>query len=120
MMGWVQPVLMSIILIAIMTIMLMVLIIKDSAFDDYDDNDGETGNVRAENIWFSWYKLSKYREKLICHACDGRTDGGRRKVENRAVFCWTRNRNIVFSRYKSWGESKYSFPIVQKWGAVEI
>ena len=23
-----------------------------------------------------------------------RTDGGRRKVENRAVFCWTRNRNI--------------------------
>ena len=51
MMGWVQPVLMSIILIAIMTIMLMVLIIKDSAFDDYDDNDGEKGNVRAENIF---------------------------------------------------------------------
>ena len=51
MMGWVQPVLMSIILIAIMTIMLMVLIIKDSAFDDYDNNDGEKGNVRAENIF---------------------------------------------------------------------
>ena len=35
-----------------------------------------------------------YREKLICNACDGggRTDE-RRKVENRAVFCWTRNRN---------------------------
>jgi len=51
-------------------------------------------DMHSENIWFSWYKPSKYREKLICHACDGgRTDGGR-KVENRAVFCWTRNRNI--------------------------
>ena len=50
-------------------------------------------DMHSENIWFSWYKPSKYREKLICHACDGgRTDGGR-KVENRAVFCWTRNRN---------------------------
>ena len=53
-------------------------------------------DMHSENIWFSWYKPSKYREKLICHACDGgRTDGGRRrKVENRAVFCWTRNRKI--------------------------
>ena len=53
--------------------------------------------MHSENIWFSWYKPSKYREKLICHACDGggRTDGGGRKVENRAVFCWTRNRNFV-------------------------
>ena len=25
---------------------------------------------------------------------DGRTNERRRKVENRAVFCWTRNRNI--------------------------
>jgi len=50
-------------------------------------------DMHSENIWFSCYKPSKYREKLICHACDGRTDGGRRKVENRAVFCWTRNRN---------------------------
>ena len=50
-------------------------------------------DMHSENIWFSWYKPSKYRKKLICHACDGgrRTDG-RRKVENRAVFCWTRNR----------------------------
>ena len=49
-------------------------------------------DMHSENIWFSWKKPSKYREKLICHACDGgRTDG--RKVENRAVFCWTRNRN---------------------------
>ena len=53
-------------------------------------------DMQSENIWFSWYKPSKYREKLICHACDGggRTDGGGRKVENRAVFCWTRNRNL--------------------------
>ena len=48
-------------------------------------------DMHSENIWFSWYKPSKYREKLICHAFDGRTD--ERKVENRAVFCWTRNRN---------------------------
>ena len=43
-------------------------------------------DMHSENIWFLWYKPSKYREKLICHACDGggRTDG--RKVENRAVF----------------------------------
>ena len=35
-------------------------------------------DMLSENIWFSWYKPSKYREKLICHACDGggRTDGG--------------------------------------------
>ena len=34
-------------------------------------------DMHSENIWFSWYKPSKYREKLICHACDGgRTDGG--------------------------------------------
>ena len=34
-------------------------------------------DMHSEIIWFSWYKLSKYREKLICHACDGRTDGRR-------------------------------------------
>ena len=57
-------------------------------------------DMHSENIWFSWYKPSKYREKLICHACDGRTeDGRRRKVENRAVFCWTRNRNIRKIRF---------------------
>ena len=32
-------------------------------------------DMHSENIWFSWYKPSKYREKFICHACDGRTDG---------------------------------------------
>ena len=36
----------------------------------------------SENIWFSWYKPSNYREKLICHACDGggRTDAGKWKI----------------------------------------
>ena len=34
-------------------------------------------DMHSENIWFSWYKPSKYREKLICHACDGPTNGGR-------------------------------------------
>ena len=29
----------------------------------------------SENTWFSWSKPSIYREKLICHVCDGRTDG---------------------------------------------
>ena len=33
-------------------------------------------DMRSENIWFSWYKPSKYREKLISHACDGGTNGG--------------------------------------------
>ena len=38
--------------------------------------------MHSENIWFSRYKLSKYREKLICHACDGggRTDAGKWKI----------------------------------------
>ena len=33
-------------------------------------------DMHSENIWFSWYKPSKYREKLICHASDERTNGG--------------------------------------------
>ena len=36
-------------------------------------------DMYSENIWFSWYKPSKYREKLICHACDG---GGGRTEES--------------------------------------
>ena len=39
-------------------------------------------DMHSENIWFSSSKSSNYRVKLRCHACDGR-----RKVENRAVFC---------------------------------
>ena len=36
----------------------------------------------SENIWFSWYKPSKYPEKLICHACDGgrMNEGGKWKI----------------------------------------
>ena len=35
----------------------------------------------SENIWFSWYKPSKYPEKLICHACDGgQTEDGKWKI----------------------------------------
>ena len=59
--------------------------------------------MHSENIWFSWSKPSNYREKLICHACDGRTDERRRrKVENRAVFCWTRNRKSVTKHSNSY------------------
>ena len=31
-------------------------------------------DVHSENIWFSWSKSSNYREKLRCHAHDGRTE----------------------------------------------
>ena len=44
-------------------------------------------NMQSENVWFSWSKPSKYREKLICHASDGGRTDEQRKVENRAVFC---------------------------------
>ena len=44
-------------------------------------------DMHSENIWFSWYKPSKYREKLICHAVDGGGWANGRKVENSAVFC---------------------------------
>merc|ERR1711884_379416 len=41
-------------------------------------------DMHSENIWFSWYKPSKYLEKLICHVCDGwtdeRTKGGKWKI----------------------------------------
>ena len=49
----------------------MVQVVKVARTTSLDD-------MHSENIWFSWYKPSKYREKLICHACDGggrRTDG---------------------------------------------
>ena len=36
----------------------------------------QVDDMLSNNIWFSWYKASKYREKFICHACDGRMDGG--------------------------------------------
>ena len=31
-------------------------------------------DMHSENIWFSGSKPSNYREKLICHACDGGTE----------------------------------------------
>ena len=73
-------------MIQVIQVVQVVQVVRVARTNSLDD-------MHSENIWFSWYKLSKYREKLICHACDGRTDGGRRQVENRAVFCWTRNRN---------------------------
>ena len=65
-------------------------------------------DMHSENIWFSWSKSSNYRGKLRCHACDGRTNGGRRKVENRAVFCWTRNRNNTILIGDLYHEAKLS------------
>ena len=44
-------------------------------------------DMHSEKIWFSGSNSSNYRGKLRCHACDGRTEDGGRKVENRAVFC---------------------------------
>ena len=34
-------------------------------------------DMHSEKMCVSWHKPSKYREKLICHACDGgrRTNG---------------------------------------------
>ena len=40
-------------------------------------------DMHSENIWFSWSKPSKYREKLICHVCDGGRTDEQRKVEKR-------------------------------------
>ena len=27
-------------------------------------------DMHSDNIWFTWYKLSDYREELRCRACD--------------------------------------------------
>ena len=53
-------------------------------------------DMHSENKWFSWCKPSNYRGKLRSHGRDEGTDGGR-KMENSAVFFWTRNRNSVDS-----------------------
>ena len=42
-------------------------------------------DMHSENMWFSWYKPSKYREKLICHACDGERTDGKWKIEQSSV-----------------------------------
>ena len=31
-------------------------------------------DLHSENIWFSWFRPSNYREKYRCHACNGRMD----------------------------------------------
>ena len=54
--------------IQVVQVVQVVLVVRTISLDD----------MHSENIWFSWYKPSKYREKLICHACDGgRTEDGR-------------------------------------------
>ena len=40
-------------------------------------------DIYSENIWFSWCKPSNYREKLVCHACDG----GRTEEEEIGNWC---------------------------------
>ena len=47
-----------------MTMMSMVLIIKDSDFDDYDDN--EEGYVRAENIFETNRVNKKNKAEKLC------------------------------------------------------
>ena len=32
--------------------------------------------LHSENIWFSWFKPSNFLEKLRCHPCDKRMNGG--------------------------------------------
>ena len=53
-------------MVQVVQVVQVVRVARTSSLDD----------VLSKNIWVSWYKPSKYREKLICHACDGRTDGG--------------------------------------------
>ena len=49
--------------------------------------------MHIENIWLSCSKPSNYQERLRCHACYIRRTNERRKVENSAVFWYTRNCN---------------------------
>ena len=44
---------------------------------------------------YGFHGINRQNIEKSCYVTpvtDGQTDGGRRKVENRAVFCWTRNR----------------------------
>ena len=52
--------------IQVIQVVQLVQVIRSISIDD----------MHSENIWFSWSKSSNYREKLRCHACDRRTDGG--------------------------------------------
>ena len=50
-------------------------------------------DMNSENIWFSCYKPSKYREKLICYACDG---GGRTNGKWKIVQCSVGPETAIF------------------------
>ena len=66
-------------LIQVVQVVQVVRVVRTISLDD----------MHSENIWFSCYKPSKYREKLIRHACDGgRTNGqmnGKWKIEQCSV-----------------------------------
>ena len=57
-------------MVKVVKVVKLVRVVKVISLDD----------MNSENIWFSWYKPSKYREKLICHACDGQTEDGKWKI----------------------------------------
>ena len=59
--------------------------------------------INRQNIEKSWYVTPVTEDER-------RTDG--RKVENRAVFCWTRNRKNkgLWKKTKNTGRAKPSFP----------
>ena len=42
-------------------------------------------DMHSEKIWFSGSNSSNYRGKLRCHACDGRTEDGKWKIEQCSV-----------------------------------
>ena len=70
-------------------------------------------DMHSENIWFSWYKPSKYREKLICHACDGggrRTDG-KWKIGQCSVGPETAISIFIFSWLPAIGVANICFPV---------
>ena len=59
--GQVVQVIQVIQVIQVVQVVQVVTVARTTSLDD----------MHSENIRFSWYKPSKYREKLICHACDG-------------------------------------------------
>ena len=65
----------------------MVRVVRTTSLDD----------MYSENIWFSCYKPSKYREKLICYACDG---GGRTNGKWKIVQCSVGPETAIFLKKK--------------------
>ena len=66
-----------------------------------------------------WSKPSNYQEKLRCHAYNGRTNQRRRKVENRPVFCYTRNRKSLESSF-FWHVLFKPFIYLKKWPFIYL